>query len=153
MRCSLLLILCLLMHTPLLQNRTTTSQPETVYLLKPARVFDGESAQLHEGWVVMVRGQKIEAAVDAAGEALRDPERTPSAAFLSALRTEQASFFEYTLGLAESHAAYFRDFALAPAREQALSETARRSLEEAQALPGKDTLSFADYLKDYFSLA
>jgi glutamate--cysteine ligase len=93
------------------------------------------------------------AAVDAAGEALREPERTPSAAFLSALRTEQASFFEYTLGLARSHAAYFRDFALAPAREQALAETARRSLEEAQALPGKDTLSFADYLKDYFSLA
>jgi imidazolonepropionase-like amidohydrolase len=35
--------------------------PETVYLLKPARVFDGESAQLHEGWAVLVRGQKIEA--------------------------------------------------------------------------------------------
>ncbi len=92
------------------------------------------------------------AAVDAAGEALRDPERTPSAALLSALRTEQASFFEYTLGLAHSHAAYFRDFALAPARERALIETARRSLEEAEAMPGKDTQSFADYLRDYFSL-
>jgi glutamate--cysteine ligase len=93
------------------------------------------------------------AAVDAAAEALRDPERTPSAALLVALRNEQASFFEYTLSLARSHAAYFRDFALAPAREQALAETARRSLEEAEALPGKDTLSFADYLRDYFSQA
>jgi imidazolonepropionase-like amidohydrolase len=35
--------------------------PETVYLLKPARIFDGESAQPHEGWVVLVRGEKIEA--------------------------------------------------------------------------------------------
>jgi imidazolonepropionase-like amidohydrolase len=35
--------------------------PETVYLLKPARIFDGESAQLHDGWVVLVRGEKIEA--------------------------------------------------------------------------------------------
>jgi imidazolonepropionase-like amidohydrolase len=63
MRCTLLLILCLFMQTPLfLQNRTPNPQPETIYLLKPARVFDGESAQLHDGWVVLVRGQKIEAA-------------------------------------------------------------------------------------------
>ena len=41
---------------------TAESQPpETVYLLKPAHIFDGESAQLHDGWVVLVRGQKIEA--------------------------------------------------------------------------------------------
>jgi glutamate--cysteine ligase len=92
------------------------------------------------------------AAVDAAAEALRDPERTPSAAFLAALRSEQASFFEYTLGLARSHAAYFRAFALDPAREQALEQTARRSLEEAEALPGKDPRPFADYLRDYFSV-
>ncbi len=34
-------------------------------LLKPARVFDGEA--LHEGWVVRVRGDRIEAAGPAAG--------------------------------------------------------------------------------------
>jgi hypothetical protein len=68
------------------------------------------------------------------------------------LRSEQASFFEYTLGLARSHAAYFRAFALDPAREQALEQTARRSLEEAEALPGKDPRPFADYLRDYFSV-
>ena len=40
---------------------TTPKQPDTVYLLKPAHVFDGESAQLHDGWVVLVHGEKIEA--------------------------------------------------------------------------------------------
>jgi glutamate--cysteine ligase len=90
---------------------------------------------------------------DAAAEALRDPERTPSAALLAALRQEQASFFEYTLSLARSHAAYFRELALAPAREQSLAETARRSLEEAEALPSKDPRPFPDYLEDYFSQA
>jgi imidazolonepropionase-like amidohydrolase len=35
--------------------------PATVYLLKPAHIFDGESAQLHDNWVVLVRGEKIEA--------------------------------------------------------------------------------------------
>src|SRR5262249_47539880 len=31
-------------------------------LLKPARVFDGVAAKPHEGWVVLVRGERIEAA-------------------------------------------------------------------------------------------
>src|SRR2546425_6838828 len=39
----------------------THNAPETIYLLKPAHVFDGESAQLHDGWAVLVRGEKIEA--------------------------------------------------------------------------------------------
>jgi glutamate--cysteine ligase len=93
------------------------------------------------------------AAVDAAAEALRDPERTPSAALLAALRSEQAGFFEYTLELARSHAAYFRDFDLGAAREQALAETAHRSLEEAEALLRKDPRPFEDYLRGYFSQA
>jgi imidazolonepropionase-like amidohydrolase len=45
-------------------------EPETVTILKPARVFDGEIS--HEGWAVRVRGQRIEAAgplasIDATG--------------------------------------------------------------------------------------
>ena len=47
--------------TPSAQTQSTTPKPpETVYLLKPARVFDGEA--LHDGWVVLIRGEKIEAA-------------------------------------------------------------------------------------------
>jgi imidazolonepropionase-like amidohydrolase len=40
---------------------TAAKAPDTVYLLKPAHIFDGESSQLHDGWVVLVRGEKIEA--------------------------------------------------------------------------------------------
>jgi imidazolonepropionase-like amidohydrolase len=48
--------------TPPTSSQTSSpKQPESVYLLKPARIFDGESAQLHTGWVVLVRGEKIEA--------------------------------------------------------------------------------------------
>ncbi|PSJ36370.1 metal-dependent hydrolase family protein [Allosphingosinicella deserti] len=35
---------------------------ETLVLLRPARVFDGISATAHEGWSVLVRGDRIEAA-------------------------------------------------------------------------------------------
>ncbi len=48
--------------TPSAQTQAPTAKlPESVYLLKPAHIFDGTSAQLHEGWVVLVRGEKIEA--------------------------------------------------------------------------------------------
>lgn len=68
MRIALFLLVCVLV-TPLFVYLTppahtqapTSKPPETVYLLKPARIFDGESAQLHNGWVVLVRGEKIEA--------------------------------------------------------------------------------------------
>src|SRR5271170_6580901 len=34
----------------------------TPVVLKPARVFDGNAAEAHEGWIVVVRGETIEAA-------------------------------------------------------------------------------------------
>jgi imidazolonepropionase-like amidohydrolase len=46
-------------------GRAAAAQPRGepgVILLKPARVFDGVAAKPHEGWVVLVRGQRIEAA-------------------------------------------------------------------------------------------
>jgi glutamate--cysteine ligase len=97
-----------------------------------------------------VDGEGYVAAVDSAAELLRDPQRTPSAALLAALRHEQASFFEYTLALARSHAAYFRDFVVAPEREQTLEAVVRRSLEEADGLAERDKRTFEAYLQDYF---
>ena len=47
---------------PLAQTQSVAPKPpDTIYLLRPARIFDGESAQLHDNWVVLVRGEKIEA--------------------------------------------------------------------------------------------
>ena len=54
---ALLLLVCLAVFlTGQIQRATPV---ETAYLLKPAYVFDGESAQLHANWLVLVRGQKI----------------------------------------------------------------------------------------------
>ncbi len=47
-------------------------QAQTVYLLKPSRIFDGEAAQLREGWGVLVRGERIET-VAPLGEIKADP--------------------------------------------------------------------------------
>jgi imidazolonepropionase-like amidohydrolase len=43
------------------------SAPESVTILRPARVFDGDA--LHEGWAVRVRGERIDAAGSAASVA------------------------------------------------------------------------------------
>jgi len=45
---------------------------ESAVLLKPARVFDGRGAAAHEGWVVLVRGERI-ASAGPAGD-VRAPE-------------------------------------------------------------------------------
>src|ERR1700752_1158544 len=54
----LLCLVCLALAFPQTQQ---TKPAEVVLLLKPAHVFGGESAQLHDNWVVVVRGEKIEA--------------------------------------------------------------------------------------------
>ncbi len=40
---------------------TVAAAADAVYLLKPARVFDGVDPRPHEGWTVLVRGERIEA--------------------------------------------------------------------------------------------
>ncbi len=69
MRHFLILLICVIAScvfieiTPSAQTQSIgPKQPETIYFLKPAHVFDGESSQLHNDWVVLVRGEKIEAA-------------------------------------------------------------------------------------------
>jgi imidazolonepropionase-like amidohydrolase len=59
---SLLLIAPLVLSAQGRGNRAAV--PDSVTVLRPARVFDGES--MHEGWAVRVRGDRIEAAGPAA---------------------------------------------------------------------------------------
>ena len=55
-----LLLLTIAVLLPPTNDQQQTARTDTSYLLKPARVFDGESAQFHEGWAVLVVGQKID---------------------------------------------------------------------------------------------
>jgi imidazolonepropionase-like amidohydrolase len=71
MRLSLLLLLCLAVFLP--ARQTPQVNPfQSSYLLKPARVFDGESEQLHDDWVVLVRGDKMIEVGPAGSITLRD---------------------------------------------------------------------------------
>src|SRR5258706_3325433 len=68
MRVALLFFLCFIIASPFFQMTPSAQTqspapkpPDTLYLLKPAHIFDGESMQPHEDWVVLVRGEQIEA--------------------------------------------------------------------------------------------
>jgi imidazolonepropionase-like amidohydrolase len=51
---------CLVICWALLATSAVAADP-AAYLLKPARVFDGVDPKPHEGWTVLIRGDKIEA--------------------------------------------------------------------------------------------
>lgn len=80
MRSALCFFVCLVIIGPLIQMTPSAQTqspapkpPDAIYLLKPAHIFDGESMQPHSDWVVLVRGEKIEA-VGPASEIKAPPE-------------------------------------------------------------------------------
>jgi imidazolonepropionase-like amidohydrolase len=69
MHTRLVVLLAALTFAPALRAQAPTPRPDsTPTLLVPARVFDG--AELHEGWAVLVRGDRIAAAGPAASIAV-----------------------------------------------------------------------------------
>src|SRR4026209_1920275 len=75
MRTKLLLLSCIVIPIALgAQGRgggrgTAARENDTVTVLRPARVFDGES--MHEGWAGRVRGERIEAGGAGGGRGAR----------------------------------------------------------------------------------
>jgi imidazolonepropionase-like amidohydrolase len=65
MRHLLALLVALLCVVPLMASAQATA-PSSSFLLRPARVFDGVSEKPQEGWVVLVRGDRIAAVGPAA---------------------------------------------------------------------------------------
>jgi imidazolonepropionase-like amidohydrolase len=96
---------------PLLAQTKATSEPDTV-LLRPQRVFDASSEEAHEGWVVLVSGEKI-AAVGAAAEV-----RAPAGA-----RTLDLGGMTLLPGLIDAHSHIFlHPYNEAPWNDQVLKE-------------------------------
>jgi glutamate--cysteine ligase len=94
-------------------------------------------------------GEGYKAALTLAREALREPERTPSATLLRALREERAGFVEYTRGVARGHGEYFRGLSLPAQTEARLESLAVESLRSAAALERANSPPFAEYLDSF----
>jgi len=98
------------------------------------------------------RGQSYGAATQAMQELVTDAERTPSARVLDELRRADCSFFEFALSAASGHSEYFRSIEpLQPEREQMFEQAATDSIEKQKSIEATDTLSFDEYLEQYFA--
>ena len=99
--------------------------------------------------------QEPDAPYQASLQQLKDrliqPEMTPSARILEEMRTTGESFFELANRLSSEHRTYFERQTLSD--ESAARYVAERdkSIAEQRAIEASDTLSFSDFLQDYFS--
>jgi glutamate--cysteine ligase len=84
-------------------------------------------------------------------EAIEDPEATPSARALAQMRENRESFQEYALRLSARHAQAFRKHGPKADRAAAFRQEAEASLLEQARVEASDTLSFREFLRNYFA--
>ena len=91
-------------------------------------------------------------AVLAQADLVKDADATPSARILSALKEEQSGFFHYALKCAQQAKEYFAALApLSETRQSLLEDEARDSIERQRAIEDSDSISFSEYLENYFA--
>lgn len=83
-------------------------------------------------------------------ENLQDYEKLPSARILAAMRDNNLPFAKYAFGLSEQHEQQFRERPLSANKADELQEMAAASLKKQAEIEASDTLSFAEFLDDYF---
>ena len=111
---------------------------EAVYVV--AKFLDGNSGS--SDYVTAVNMQK---------EIIQHPEMTPSARLLDDLYKSRTGFSQYTLNVSEKHKDYFSELiSLEPKKLAMFAKEASESLMRQKNIEAMDTLSFEDYLKNYF---
>lgn len=91
-----------------------------------------------------------EAALEIQIEAMKDPDRTPAARMLAEMRRERESFFEFALRLSRTHQQRIKQLELPEERKLYFSEAARQSLAQQGDIESADSITFEEYLKQYF---
>ncbi len=82
---------------------------------------------------------------------LADTERLPSARILADMRAHGESFFRFAMRLSQNHRDYFLQRRLPATKQQLFQELARQSIEKQREIEAADTLTFDEYLSNYFS--
>ncbi len=83
--------------------------------------------------------------------AAQNPEQTPSAQVLAAMREHGEEFVEFARRISYEHAATLREQPLDRAAEARLTQAATESLAEQTRLEASDSLNFRDYVAQYFA--
>jgi glutamate--cysteine ligase len=83
--------------------------------------------------------------------AVADPEQTPSARILREMRERDLPFFRLAMAYSEQWADYFRNRGLSPTLQAVFEEETTRSLQAQREIEQNDSMSFEQYLDQYFA--
>jgi len=84
-------------------------------------------------------------------EAIHDSDRTPSARIIAEMSANKEAFFPFSMRYSQQHAQHFRSVALSSEQIAFFQESARQSLQEQHQIEARDTLSFDEFLAQYFA--
>ncbi|MDH5611035.1 MAG: glutamate--cysteine ligase [Gammaproteobacteria bacterium] len=84
-------------------------------------------------------------------ECINDPSKTPSARMLEEMRDRKEGFFHFAQRKSLKYLDYFKSRKLSPERQQYFELMAQTSLAKQLKIEESDTLSFDEYLQNYFS--
>jgi len=80
-----------------------------------------------------------------------DPDLTPSARMLAEMREFDVGFFHHAQRMSSHHARYYRTHPLSDKVIRQFEEMTAESLQRQQQIEAEDTVSFEQYLNDYFA--
>lgn len=93
------------------------------------------------------------AAIAAQDAKVADPEQTPSAQVLAAMRASKVPFFRFAMDQGLAHQQTFADNPLERSQQRQFEHLSVQSRSSQQALEASQTQSFDDYLADYMALS
>jgi len=109
-------------------------------MLQVAQLFDQAHQHNQHSQIVKEQMQK-----------LQDPSRTPSARVMRAIINQDRSFYDFAMECASNTARHFNEQPLCATRAASLKEEAQRSLLAQRQLEANDSVSFEQYLNQFFS--
>ncbi len=80
-----------------------------------------------------------------------DPDLTPSARMLAEMKENDEGFFHHAQRMSKHHYQYYKTHPLAEEKVKVFEKMAKESLEKQKQIELEDTISFDDYLENYFN--
>ncbi len=98
-----------------------------------------------------VDGQPYQEALSEQKAAIYDASLTPSATMLRAMREKQEGFYHFARRMSVQHCEYFSSIEPSAEMDALMEKTAEQSILKQQEIEAADSISFAEYLENYFN--
>ena len=117
----------------------TWAQQHLAGMAQVAQLFDQAYGDNHYQQIIRQQQDK-----------LTDASKTPSAAIIHQLESQQLSFFEFARGCAHDHRNHFLQQSIAPEMERKLEQSAQQSLRQQAEMEAQKEIDFDTYVANFF---